>query len=127
MGNRHLSNGVYLTEQMAAVRIEDRWHQVQSFSWTIPATSPPIQRGIPIVVGVVSPPYTTLTQQDADAFQKPPAGFENWEIRLSDDQSQVLLAPVLRTQIIPSPSKAMTAGAVQKACHIPPAADCHVR
>ncbi len=26
----------------------DRWHQVQSFSWTIPATSPPIQRESPL-------------------------------------------------------------------------------
>lgn len=117
-GNRHLSNGVYLTEQIAAVRIEGPLApgsiiQLDNSDY-VTANS----EGIPIVVGVVSPPYTTLTQQDADAFQKPPAGFEDWEIRLSDDQSQVLLAPVLHTDHTVT-FKGNDGWCCPKACHIP--------
>lgn len=39
--------------------------------------------------------YPLLTQEDADAFLKPKQDFEGWEIQLNNDNTQVLLTPVI--------------------------------
>ena len=36
----------------------------------------PNPEGEPVIAGEGTPPHTTLTQQDADAFRKPPQDFD---------------------------------------------------
>ncbi len=51
----------------------------------------PNPEGKPILIGTACD--TLLSGIDAKAFQKPETGFDGWEIRLSDDRRQILLAP----------------------------------
>lgn len=41
--------------------------------------------------------YPVLSKADADAFINPRDGFEGWEIRLSDDRTQITLARIMHT------------------------------
>lgn len=94
-GVRNISNGLYLTNREAAVRIEGPLEAGSVIQLNNSDYVKANVEGTPIVVGIASAPYSTLVQSDADAFRKPPEGFDGWEIRLSDDHTQVLLAPVL--------------------------------
>lgn len=51
----------------------------------------PNDAGTPIVVAESTATYPILVQSDADKFFKPTTEFEDWVIRLSDDNTQVLL------------------------------------
>lgn len=55
----------------------------------------PNSQGTPLLIGKASGDYRELTLADAAVFQKPLSQFEDWEIRLSDDHSQILLAPIV--------------------------------
>lgn len=50
--------------------------------------------GTPIVVAESTVTYPILTQADAEKFIKPSTEFEDWVIRLSDDNTQVLLVKI---------------------------------
>ncbi|MBS7009691.1 InlB B-repeat-containing protein [Anaerostipes sp.] len=93
-GDRKISNGVYLDNRSAVVRIQailtpGSVIQLENSGYVAPNT-----QNVPIVIGEATASYPLLTKEDADAFRKPPAGFGGWEIRLSEDSTQVLLAPV---------------------------------
>lgn len=116
-GVRNIANGLYLTEQRAAVRIEgplEAGSVIQLNNSDYISANP---EGNPIVVGIVSAPYSSLVESDADAFRKPPEGFDGWEIRLSEDHTQVLLAPILVNYIVTF--KANDGWCCPKACLIP--------
>ncbi|GAK02641.1 hypothetical protein JCM19037_889 [Geomicrobium sp. JCM 19037] len=49
----------------------------------------------PIVVGVATPSYPVLTQEDANRFIKPPAGFEDWQVALIDNQIVLVFNPMV--------------------------------
>ena len=57
----------------------------------LPTMFPRIRKERPILIGTACD--TLLSGIDAKAFQKPETGFDGWEIRLSDDRRQILLAP----------------------------------
>lgn len=93
-GDRKISNGVYLENRSAAVQLKNALAeasviQLENSVYVIPNVS-----GTPIVVGEATPDYPVLSQTDADAFRKPVDGFDHWGILLSDDKTQVLLAPL---------------------------------
>ncbi len=50
----------------------------------------------PIVVGVPTPQYPTLAQSDADQFAKPVTGFEDWVVRLLNNQVVLVFDPAFR-------------------------------
>lgn len=41
--------------------------------------------------------YPVLSQQDADAFIKPPDSFDDWKVRLSSDKTQIILDQAVHT------------------------------
>lgn len=91
---RELLNGVYLVSADSIVRLIDALTadsavQLENSVYVIPNPS-----GTPIVVAQATPAYPQLTQTDADAILKPLQGFDGWDIRMSDDGTQILLAPV---------------------------------
>lgn len=93
-GTRELSNGVCIVTEAAIVKLI---HALTGTSAIQLESSPyvtPNPNGTPIVVGEAAATYPLLTQADADAFLKPQTGFEGWGIRLSEDNTQVLLAPI---------------------------------
>lgn len=96
-GSRDISNGVYLTSQNAAVRIDGSLEPGSIIQLNNSSYVTANGEGIPIVVAVASPSHSILSQADADAFRKPSEGFDGWEIRLSDDHTQMLLAPQVYT------------------------------
>lgn len=93
-GEREISNGVYLDNRSAVVKIQGSLSTGSLIQLENSGYATPNAQGTPIVVGEGTASYPLLTQTDADAFRKPPAGFDGWEIRLSEDRTQVLLAPV---------------------------------
>lgn len=93
-GLRDITNGVYIFDENAVVRIEGELApgskiQIESSEYVSPNSE-----GRPIVIGEASPPYSLLNENDRAAFLKPPSGFEGWEVRLSSDLTQVLLVPI---------------------------------
>lgn len=96
-GKREISNGVYPGSKAAAVKIRDLLAGGSLIQLEHSGYVTPNAQGTPIVVGEAVSSCPLLSQEDADAFQKPPAGFDGWEIRLSEGQTQVLLAPVIYT------------------------------
>lgn len=93
-GQRELENGLYIANRDAVAYLigaleEGTTLQLENSDYVAPNSS-----GDPIVVGEATAQYPLLTQTDAEGFRKPPTGFDGWEIRLSDDGNQVLLAPL---------------------------------
>lgn len=93
-GTRELSNGVSIASAASTIKLTNTLTgtsaiQLESTSYVMPNPN-----GSPIVVGEATDTYPKLTQADADAFLKPEQGFEGWDIRLSNDNTQVLLSPV---------------------------------
>ena len=99
MGTRDIENGVYIANDVSSVPMLDS--TISPNSKIQLNNSPylsPNPEGIPIVVGeAAGESYPVLSQADADAFIKPPAGFEDWEIRLSDDRTKIILARIVHT------------------------------
>lgn len=93
-GRRDITNGVYITAAGAVVRIEGPLEPGSKIQIDSSGYVSPNSEGTPIVIGEASPPYTQLTENDRAAFLKPPSDFDGWEVRLSDDFTQVLLAPI---------------------------------
>lgn len=91
---RELSNGVYITAVSAAVKLVNALTQTSAIQLELSSYVMPNPNGTPIVVGEATAAYPKLAQTDADAFLKPLQGFEGWDIRLNDDSTQVLLAPI---------------------------------
>lgn len=94
-GDRIFADGVYLENRRSVIQLRNALTgtpliQLESSDYVTPN-----REGIPIVVGEADRDYPVLSQRDADAFQKPVNGFGGWQIRLSDDHTQILLAPVL--------------------------------
>ncbi|MFS0786673.1 right-handed parallel beta-helix repeat-containing protein [Shouchella sp. 1P09AA] len=50
----------------------------------------------PIVVGVPTPQYPVLAQSDADQFAKPVTGFDDWVVRLLNNQVVLVFDPAFR-------------------------------
>lgn len=96
-GLRDVTNGVYISSRSAVVRIEGPLISGSKIQIDNSGYVSPNEAGTAIVIGEASPPYAELTDDDRDAFLKPPSDFEGWEIRLSDDSSQILLAPIQYT------------------------------
>lgn len=92
-GGRMLQNGVYIRDRDSIVSITGALSpnsviQLDASNYVIPNSS-----GSPIVVGEATDGYPLLTEQDSAAFRKPAERFDDWEIRLSGDRTQVLLVP----------------------------------
>lgn len=89
---RLLSDGLYITELSAVAYITEPLSQsliqIDNSNYVVPNAY-----GNPVVIARGTQEYTILSQTDADAFVKPPTDFDGWEIRLSDDQKQIVLAP----------------------------------
>lgn len=93
-GQRNLENGVFIENRDAVVRLEGPLTGTSAIQIDNSDYVSPNPEGTPIVIAQATPQYPVLSQTDAAAFKKPPMGFENWEVRLSEDKTQVLLAPV---------------------------------
>lgn len=91
-GSPKVPNGIYITSRNAVVRIEGPLAAGSILQLAQSAYVTPNAQGTPIVVGSAAGSHP-LSQPDADAFQKPSQGFVGWEIRLSEDLTQVILAP----------------------------------
>lgn len=96
-GDREVADGVYLENRSAAVKIQgslagDSLIQLENSGYVTPNA-----QGNPIIIGDATVSYPLLTQTDSDAFRKPPAGFDGWEILLNEERTQILLAPVIYT------------------------------
>lgn len=92
-----IENGFYINDRQAVFRITSPITsgsviQLDNSNYVFPNAE-----GIPIVVAEATPQYPILSQSDADAFKKPLTGFNGWGIVLSDDQTQVLLVPLVYT------------------------------
>ncbi len=92
-GLRELSNGVYLSDRNSVVFLRGPLTEGSVIQLDHSDYVKPNEEGIPIVVGEGTEFDPLLTQTDADGFRKPPNDFIGWEIRLSEDHTQVLLAP----------------------------------
>lgn len=93
-GTRELIQGVYIANSSSIIKLmnaltETSTIQLESSLYVMPNAS-----GTPIVIGEATATYPQLTQADADAFLKPPQGFEEWTVQLNGDNTQVLLAPI---------------------------------
>lgn len=93
-GIRELENGVYIASASSIIRLSNPLTGTSAIQLELSSYVTPNSNGTPIVVGEGTASYPLLAQEDADAFLKPAEGFEGWEIRLNDDNTQVLLAPV---------------------------------
>lgn len=91
---RELSNGIYITNLESIIRLTAPLENGSVIQLDSSGYVTPNAEGTPIIVGAAADSYPVLTQADADAFKKPPKGFDNWIIKLSDDHTQVLLVPV---------------------------------
>lgn len=96
-GERELSNGLYIEKRGAAAQLVNGLTSGSAIQLDNSGYVSPNPDGTPIVVAEGTADYSPLHQTDADAFQKPPADFDGWEIRLSGNASQVLLAPAVYT------------------------------
>lgn len=92
-GAQSITNGVYIVNRSAVPRLSSALPEASVIQLEASNYVSPNPEGTPIVVGEATAAYPLLTQADADAFKKPASGFDGWEIRLSDDRTQVLLAP----------------------------------
>lgn len=92
-GGRDLINGVYIENRDSVVRIQNPLAAGSRIQIDNSGYVTPNPEGSPIVIGEAVSGYPQLTQTDADAFQKPPEGFDGWSIHLSADKTQVLLEP----------------------------------
>lgn len=90
---RVITNGVYLSSRNSIVRIVGPLAAGSRIQIDGSGYVSPNDAGIPIVIAEAAPPYRQLTETDRESFLKPPSGFDGWEIRLSGDLTQVLLAP----------------------------------
>lgn len=93
-GERELSNGICIVSEASTVKLIQTLAGTSTIQIEASSYVAPNLNGTPIVVGEATAAYPQLTQADADAFLKPQTGFEGWSIRLSDDNTQVLLAPI---------------------------------
>lgn len=96
-GERNLTDGIYIQNAAAIVRLEhaltgNSLIQLENSNYVIPN-----QEGLPILVGESTPSYPVLSLSDSEAFRKPLQGFDGWEIRLNENNTQILLAPVTYT------------------------------
>lgn len=91
---RELSNGIYIANLDSIIRLTAPLENGSVIQLDSSDYVTPNAEGTPIIVGAAADSYPVLTQADADAFEKPPKGFDNWIIKLSDDHTQVLLVPV---------------------------------
>lgn len=90
---RDLTNGVYLSSKSSIIRIVGPLAPGSGIQIDGSGYVSPNDAGIPIVIAAAAPPYRLLTETDRKSFFKPPDGFDGWDIRLSGDLAQVLLAP----------------------------------
>lgn len=91
----NIGNGLYLTNRSAAAQIIRPMENSALIQLDISDYVSPNSQGTPIVVADGTAKYPILSQQDAEAFLKPTTNFDGWEIRLSDDSTQVWLAPII--------------------------------
>lgn len=91
----NIGNGLYLTNRNAAAQIIRPMENSALIQLDISDYVSPNSQGTPIVVADGTAKYPILSQQDAEAFLKPTTNFDGWEIRLSDDSTQVWLAPII--------------------------------
>lgn len=91
----NIGNGLYLTNRNAAAQILRPMESPALIQLDISDYVSPNPQGTPIVVADGTTEYPILSQQDATAFQKPATGFDGWEISLSEDATQVWLAPII--------------------------------
>lgn len=94
-GLRLISDGVLIENRNAVVRLRAALTSGSSIPLENSLYVIPNAEGIPVVVAEATSLYPLLSQADADAFFKPAEHFDGWEIRLSEDNTQVLLAPAV--------------------------------
>lgn len=94
-GNRELTNGVYIANRDAVVRLTAALAPSSAIQLDNTPYVAPNSAGTPVVVAVATDGYPLLSQTDADAFIKPPKNFDGWEIRLYASDTQIVLAPVV--------------------------------
>ncbi len=89
-GDRRLSNGVYLADANSVISLtaplsEGAMIQYNSTDYHSPTATTELQ----VAQGSLN--YPLLSQTDLNAFRKPD-GFEQWQLKLSDDQTMILLS-----------------------------------
>lgn len=94
-GSRDLSDGVYIENRTAAVQLTGRMTDAAVVQLETSRYVSPNAAGTPIVVGEATASYPVLSPSDSAIFLKPLLGFEDWEIRLNEDMTQILLAPII--------------------------------
>lgn len=99
MGTRNIENGVYIGSDVSSVPIlnstilPDSKIQLNNSPYLTPN-----DEGNSIAAAVASEDsYPVLSQQDADAFIKPPDSFDDWKVRLSSDKTQIILDQAVHT------------------------------
>lgn len=94
-GLRELTNGLYIENRGAVAYLREALSAGTAIQLENSGYVTPNPAGAPIVVGEATPQHPQLSQTDANGFLKPFTGFDGWEIRLSEDRTQVLLAPAV--------------------------------
>ncbi|WP_455616098.1 InlB B-repeat-containing protein [Eisenbergiella sp.] len=94
-GLRDITNGFYIEDRDAVVFLQGNLDSGSIIQLDNSGYVSPNPEGAPVIAGEGTPPHTTLTQQDADAFRKPPQDFDGWEIRLNGNQTQIWLIPIV--------------------------------
>lgn len=92
-GDRDLANGVYILSRKAVVRLSDALAAGSVIQIDRSVYVKPNDTGTPIVIAERTESYPNLTSADAEAFRKPPADFDGWEVRLYENDTQVVLIP----------------------------------
>lgn len=92
-GSRSLTNGLWIDTREAVAQVTGPLQPGSAIQLNESGYVTPDPAAAPIVVAQAAEGYPVLTQADADAFLKPIQNFEHWQIQLSGDRTQVLLAP----------------------------------
>lgn len=89
--DRDITNGVYIENRDSVVKILQELPngstiQIDNSNYVYPDVTKS-----PIVIAEATNDYPTLTENDRNAFIKPPTGFDNWTISLFQNDTQIVL------------------------------------
>lgn len=92
-GSRVFKGGVYIENRAGAVKLTGKLAEPAAVQLETSSYVSPNDAGIPIIVADASASYPSLSRTDAGRFIKPSAGFKDWKLAVSNDQTQILLIP----------------------------------
>lgn len=91
--NRDIKNGLYIYNRNAVAKITNALVSGSSIQIDNSNYVTPNITLAPIVVAEATETHHILTDNDLKAFLKPPVGFENWDLLLYNNNTEIVLVP----------------------------------